>query len=86
MSLSYILQLQMYYISSSRLAFSVLAVTQLLVRVDILLARGKQLHGCILPLPERLGPMKTGLTPPLILKYVFQAMKVRCHVYVYQCL
>ena len=28
----------MYYISSSRLAFSVLAVTQLLVRVDILFA------------------------------------------------
>jgi hypothetical protein len=32
------------------------------------------------------GPMQTGLIPPLILKYVFQAMKVRCHVYVYQCL
>ena len=54
--------------------------TRLYVRVGILFTRGKLLHDCIISLREEVWTHKTILTPPLLLKCLYQLRKGSSHV------
>ena len=53
------------------------------VRVDILLTSGKPLHARINSLRGEIWAHKTSLTPPFLLKCLYQARKVSSHLFVY---
>jgi hypothetical protein len=62
--------------------FIITLFTRLYVRVGILLTSGKHLHDSIILLRGEVWANKTSLTPPFLLKCLYQARKVNGHVFV----